>query len=101
MTDGRRKRARKTPRPAASAAPPRGEVAFEMLASLARRTNELFVQLATLDARLDRLEQALWRVREECAKLVQRKPRRTEGDRRSARAATRARGNPELRLLAA
>lgn len=96
MADGRRRRARKTRR---SAAPAAGELGVQMLASLARRTNELFVQLAAVDARLARLESALWQIREECAKLVQRKVRRAE--RRPIRAGTRSRRHPELRLLAA
>jgi hypothetical protein len=72
-----------------------------MLASLARRTNELFVQLAALDARLARLESALWQVRRECAKLVQQKLRRALAGRRPLRPLAKSRGNPDLRLLAA
>ncbi|MGH7268157.1 MAG: hypothetical protein ACREMB_25345, partial [Candidatus Rokuibacteriota bacterium] len=48
----------------------------DSLAILARRTNELFIELARLSARLEHLDEALREVREECAKMVQRRVRR-------------------------
>ncbi|HEV8310171.1 MAG TPA: hypothetical protein VGW35_21110 [Methylomirabilota bacterium] len=59
----------------------------DLLAILARRTSELFTDIAELNGRLERLEAALREVREECAKLVERKRRRTRAHRRSSKKA--------------
>lgn len=71
-----------------------------MLAVLARRTNDLFVELATLSGRLAYLEDALRRVRQECANLVQRRLRRLVAQGQRRRLSTRRRP-PAPRLLAA
>ncbi|MGH7266378.1 MAG: hypothetical protein ACREMB_16255 [Candidatus Rokuibacteriota bacterium] len=68
----------------------------EMLGHLARRTNDLFLALAQLDARVNRLEETLDAVREECAKLIRNTVKAAVRTNRPARAPRRAR----LRLLA-
>jgi hypothetical protein len=74
----------------------------DSLAILARRTSELFVELARLSARLERLEDALRDVREECAKMVQRRLRRLlQARRREGGPRGRASRPPRLSAAAA
>lgn len=57
-------------RPRSEPAPKYPMSLAEAVGELARRTNELFVTVATVEARLQRLEDTLDDVRKECAKLV-------------------------------
>jgi hypothetical protein len=72
----------------------------DSLALLARRTSELFIELARLSARLERLEDALREVREECAKMVRRRMRRLLAGRRGT-AGVRGRESRQARLSVA
>lgn len=98
MTDTR---GRKTRRSAARSPRPRTPFRRESLAVLAHRTNDLFVELAKLSARLERLEEALWGIRAECAKLVQQKLGRLREHGGPSRGPGRRRlGAPRLSLTA-
>lgn len=57
-------------RPRSEPAPKYPMSLAEAVGELARRTNELFVTVATVEARLQRLEDTLDDVRKECARLV-------------------------------
>jgi hypothetical protein len=100
MAAARSGRSRRSPARSGRRRP--GGAQRDTLAILAHRTNDLFVELAKLSARLERLEEALLDVRDECAKLVQRRLERLLDRRRGGtrRAGTRAARGTHLSLVA-
>lgn len=97
MAGARRTKERRSPTRARRGRPGTPE---DSLAILARRTSELFIELARLSARLERLEDALREVRDECAKMVQRRMRQLLAGRRGD-AGVRGRESHRTRLSVA